>query len=47
MADHVWQSEAADEVWLSDGLGMMMKNSEYKAFLQTAQEHKTVSVKNL
>ena len=46
MADYVRQPAAADKVWLSDRLGMTTRNSEYKAFLQTAQECKTVSVNN-
>jgi len=46
MADHVRQPLAADDLWLSDGLGMTTRNSEYKAFLQSAQERKTVSVNN-
>jgi len=45
-ADHVRQPLAADDLWLSDGLGMTTRNSEYKAFLQSAQERKTVSVNN-
>ena len=45
-ADHVRQPLAADDMWLSDGLGMTTRNSEYKAFLQSAQERKTVSVNN-
>jgi len=46
MADHVWQPLAADDMWLLDGLSMTTRNSEYKAFLQSAQERKTVSVNN-
>ena len=42
-ADHVRQKSAASDIWLSDGLGMTTRNSEYKAFLKTAQEHITVS----
>jgi hypothetical protein len=42
-ADHVRQKSATDDVWLSDGLGMTTKNSEYKAFLKTAAERNTVS----
>ena len=47
MANHVRQPLAADDVWLSDRLGMTTRNSEYKAFLQSTQECKTVSVNNL
>ena len=43
-ANYVWQKSAADDIWLLDGLGMTTTNSEYKNFLQTAQERKTVSV---
>ena len=35
-ADHVRQKSAADDVWLSDGLGMTTRNSEYKTFLESA-----------
>ena len=45
-ADHVRQKPAADDIWLSDGLGMTTRNSEYKLFLQTAQERQTVSAIN-
>ena len=43
-ADHVRQKSAADDIWLSDGLGMTTRRSEYKDFLQTAHERKTVSI---
>jgi hypothetical protein len=43
-ADHVRQKKAADDIWLSDGTGMTTRQSEYKAFLLTAQERKTVSL---
>jgi hypothetical protein len=43
-ADHVRQTSAADDVWLSDGLGMTTRNSDYNTFLQTAWERTTVSV---
>lgn len=42
-ADHVRQKSAADDIWLSDGLGMTTKNSEYKDFLVNAKERHTVS----
>jgi hypothetical protein len=41
-ADHVRQKNAADDIWLSDGTGMTTRHSEYKAFLLTAVERKTV-----
>jgi hypothetical protein len=43
-ADHVQQKSAADDIWLSDGLGMTTKNSEYKHFLENAKERHTVSI---
>ena len=43
-ADHVRQKHPADDIWLSDGLGMTTKNSEYKRFLETAWDRSTVSV---
>jgi hypothetical protein len=42
-ADHVWQKSAADDVWLSDGLGMTTTNSEYNSFLESAWNRATVS----
>jgi len=42
-ADHVRQKSAADDIWLSDGLGMTTKNSDYNLFLETAWERSTVS----
>ena len=42
-ADHVRQKSAADDIWLSDGLGMTCRRSECNAFLTTAQERATVS----
>jgi hypothetical protein len=44
-ADHVRQKSAADDVWLSDGLGMTTTNSEYNTFLENAWNRATVSVK--
>ena len=46
-ADHVRQKSAAGDVWLSDGLGMTTRNSDYKSFLETAWDRKTVSVNEL
>jgi hypothetical protein len=43
-ANHVQQHSAADDVWLSDGLGMTTTNSEYNTFLETAWDCATVSV---
>ena len=42
-ADHVRQKSPADDIWLSDGLGMTTRNSDYKEFLKTAVERQTVS----
>ena len=42
-ADHVRQKCAADDIWLSDGLGMTTGRVGYKEFLETAQERSTVS----
>ena len=44
-ADHVRQKSAADDIWLSDGLGMTTNHSEYKHFLENAKERYTVSTK--
>jgi hypothetical protein len=43
-ADHVRNKSAADDLWLSDGLGMTTRNTDYNTFLQTAFERSTVSV---
>lgn len=43
-ADHVRQMSPAGDVWLSDGLGMTTRQSEYKSFLETAQDRATVSL---
>jgi len=43
-ADHVRQISQADDVWLSDGLGMTTRNSDYKSFLETAWDRATVSL---
>ena len=45
VAYHIRSSSSPeDDIWLSDGLGMTTRNSDYNAFLQTARERKTVSV---
>src|SRR6266542_1407113 len=43
-ADHVRQKAAADDVWLSDGLGMTTRNFDYNTFLESAWDRSTVSV---
>jgi hypothetical protein len=43
-ANHVRQKSPAEDIWLSDGLGMTTRQSEYKEFLKTAQEWSTVSL---
>jgi hypothetical protein len=45
-ADHVRQNAPADDVWLSDGLGMTTSRSEYNSFLETAWDRATVSLKS-
>jgi len=45
-ADHVRQNAPADDVWLSDGLGMTTNRSEYNSFLETAWDCATVSLKS-
>jgi hypothetical protein len=42
-ADHVRQPKAAEDVWLSEGGGMMTRRMEYDEFLAHAQERRTVS----
>jgi hypothetical protein len=42
-ADHVRQKNAADDVWLSEGSGMIPERKEYLKFLATAIERLTVS----
>lgn len=46
-ADHVRQNSPAEDVWLSDGLGMMTRRSEYNSFLETAWDRATVSTNEL
>ncbi|KAF8816556.1 hypothetical protein BYT27DRAFT_7220649 [Phlegmacium glaucopus] len=40
-ADHVKNNNAAPDLWLSDGGGMMTRRAEYKDFLRTATERLT------
>ena len=42
-ADHVRQKNAALDVWLSEGGGMMSKRKDYEQFLEKAVERVTVS----
>ena len=42
-ADHVRQKNPANDIWLSDGLGMTARVQEYNAFLKSAKERNTVS----
>lgn len=42
-ADHVRQTNDVDDVWLSEGSGMIPKREEYFSFLATAIERLTVS----
>lgn len=41
-ADHVRQKNPVDDVWLSEGSGMIPRRSEYLTFLATAIERLTV-----
>lgn len=43
-ADHVRQKNETDDVWLSEGSGMIPKRQEYFTFLATAIERLTVSI---
>ena len=43
-ADHIRQKSNPDDVWLSEGGGMMPKRDEYEAFLRTAIERRTASI---
>jgi len=43
-ADHVRQNSSADDVWLSDGLGMTTRKSDYSSFLETPWDRATVSL---
>ena len=42
-ADHVRQKNEVDDVWLSEGSGMIPRRKEYFSFLATAIEKMTVS----
>lgn len=42
-ADHVRQKGAEDDIWLSEGAGMIPKREEYHTFLKSAIERQTVS----
>lgn len=42
-ADHIRQKSEVDDVWLSEGSGMIPKREEYFSFLATAIERLTVS----
>lgn len=42
-ADHVRNPRAADDVWLSEGGGMMAKRESYRRFLKEVQNRPTVS----
>jgi hypothetical protein len=44
-ADHVRQKGAGDDIWLSDGTGMMTERAGYQDFLKNAKERSTVSSK--
>jgi hypothetical protein len=43
-ADHVRQKNQVDDVWLSEGGGMIAKRDDYYTFLATAIERLTVSI---
>jgi hypothetical protein len=42
-ADHIRQKDNPDDVWLSEGGGMMPRRDEYASFLKTAIERRTAS----
>jgi hypothetical protein len=42
-ADHVRQNNAASDIWLSEGGGMIAKKEDYEEFLKKAVERVTVS----
>lgn len=44
-ADHVRQKNEVDDVWLSEGCGMIPSRHEYLSFLATAIEKLTVSLR--
>ena len=41
-ADHVRQKTSADDIWLSNGTGMMTEHEAYHRFLENAQERNSV-----
>lgn len=43
-ADHVRQKKAANDLWLSEGGGMMTKRAEYDHFLENAHDRSTVRI---
>ena len=43
--DHIRQKGLADDIWLSDGTGMMTEQAGYQDFLINAKERSTVSTK--
>lgn len=43
-ADHIRQKNEVDDVWLSEGSGMIPKREEYFSFLAKAIEMQTVSI---
>ena len=43
-ADHVRQMKPSNNVWLSEGGGMIPKRGEYFDFLKTAMERRTVNI---
>ena len=45
-ADHIKQSRPNDDVWLSDGEGMMTERLNYEAHLKAAKDIKQVSFYN-
>lgn len=40
-ADHIRQKNDFDDVWLSEGGGMMPRRDNYEEFLKTAKERRT------
>lgn len=42
-ADHIRQKSEVDDVWLSEGSGMIPRRQEYLTFLASAIERLTVS----
>jgi hypothetical protein len=46
-ADHVRQKQTTAELWLLDGGGIMPNVAEYKEFIASAVERKTVNIINI